>query len=813
MLKNYLLTAFRNIIREKLFTIMNIAGLALGIGCAMVIYKIITYEQSYDKHHSNYDNIYRILRERAKANGPVYSESVPHPLGSALRNDFPDIKVSLTHYEPEGQVNIERADGNIDKFDLTNSVVYAEPSVFEIFDFEFLAGDKNTCLNNTGNVVITTDLAKQYFGLEKNQASDVIGKSLILNNEVNLTVTAVISNPPNNTDVPFKLFVYYQDLEKTDAYYHEGKNWFSNSSSTNCYVLLPKALDGKAFENQLINFWDKNVGALNETRVEKYVVQPLAELHSSDTFQNYNDHQVTRKMLLALTIIGIFLIVTASINFVNLATAQAVKRAKEIGVRKTLGGSRKQLVIQFLSETIFIALIASLFGLLISELLFVYLEDLIGYKLALDLISKPDGLMFLLGLTFGVGILSGLYPAFIMAKMNPVMALKNSLSSKSKSGFLSLRRVLVIFQFSISQVLIIGTIVVGSQIDYFLTKDLGFNKDSILVAYLPENDKSKLDVLKNKLIANSNIEKVSFSLSSPLGDNTASTRFNHSSLSNDDEYQISLKIADEDYLDLFQLKLIAGRNYTKSDTAVNGVINRKLTKLIGFDNPQDALGETIKTGWSMDFKVIGVVEDFHSTSFDEEMPYIALVKIPSVYYEMAVKFNANGAGISDINEVINSTKEAWNAAFPNFIFNYDFNDKQIKKRFENEQNMANLFQLFALIAIFIGCLGLYGLISYVANQKTKEIGVRKVLGASVMNIVSIFSKEMFYLILIAFALAGPIGYYFMNIWLDEYVYRITLSPVVFVLAIAISLTIGLFTVAYKSIAASLANPVLSLKDE
>jgi hypothetical protein len=292
-----------------------------------------------------------------------------------------------------------------------------------------------------------------------------------------------------------------------------------------------------------------------------------------------------------------------------------------------------------------------------------------------------------------------------MAKMNPIMALKNSLSSKSKSGFLSLRRILVVFQFSISQVLIIGTIVIGTQIDYFLTKDLGFNKESILVTSLPENDESKLKVLKNNLMANSNIENVSFSLSSPLGDNTARTNLNHKSLNDDDEYQVNLKIADEDYLDLFQIELLVGRNYTKTDTAKNAVVNRKLTKLIGFDNPQDALGETIESGWGMDFKIIGVVEDFHSSSFDEDIDYIIFVKIPSVYYEMAVKFNSSDMGISEVSDVIKNTEQAWNEAFPNFIFDYDFNDKQIKERFENEENMANLFQLFALIAIFIGCLG------------------------------------------------------------------------------------------------------------
>lgn len=812
MIKNYITTAFRNIIREKFFALMNIAGLALGIGCALVIYEIINYELSYDVHHKNYSDIYRIIRETTKANGIEHNESVPHPLGNALRNDFPDVKVALTHYETEMQVNVVD-DGKIDKYNEATGVVFAEPDVFEIFDFAFIAGDPKTCINNSGNAAISRSLAQKYYGLSENQVSDAIGRTFILNNSINLEVTAVVSDPPENTDIPFKIFVHYKDQEKTNPYYNEGTNWFSNSSATNCYVLLPKNLKGTDFQDQLVAFWQKNVGALNERRVEKYVAQPFSTLHSSEIYQNYNNHQVTKGMLLALAVIAAFLVITASINFVNLATAQAVKRAKEIGIRKTLGGSQKQLVFQFLGETIFIALLASFLGLIISELLFVYIEDIIGYRLSLDLIAHPDSLFFLLILTVGVGVLSGLYPAFIMAKMNPVMALKNSFSSKSKSGFLSLRRILVIFQFSISQVLIIGTIVIGSQIDYFLNKDLGFNKESILVSYLPENDKGKLDVLKNKLLSHSNIENVSFSLSSPLGDNTARTQLYHSSLSEDDEYQINLKIADEDYLELFQLNLIAGRNYVKSDSVSYALVNRKLTELIGFDNPLDAIGEPIESGWDVDFKIIGVVEDFHSSSFKEDLDYIVLAKIPSVYYEMAVKFNTSRSGVSDIKNVINNTRIAWDEAFPNYIFDYDFNDDQIKERFENEEDTAKLFRLFSLIAIFIGCLGLYGLISYVANQKTKEIGVRKVLGASVFSIVNIFSKEMFYLIFISFCLSGPVGYYIMNLWLENYVYRISLSPFVFITAVSVSLIIAILTVSYKSISASLANPVLSLKDE
>lgn len=812
MFKNYFITAIRNIKREKFFAFMNIAGLALGIGCALVIYKVIDYELSYDKHHSNYGNVYRIVKEVVQSGDVLYFASVPHPLAEALRNDFSNMKSAMTHYVRSGQVTIKEENKLDKKYTEESGVVFIQPEAFNIFDFKFIEGNPETSLVNKGSVVLTFSLAQKYFGLDAKNVHNAMGRTLYFNNDLKVQVTGIIQDTPKNTDIPFTIFFHYVDQELINPYFGKGKNWHSNSSSTNCFVMLPENVNGADISAQFPMFIEKYLGD-KVSNSQKFIMQPFSELHSSEKFRNYNEHQVTENMMISLSIIGLFLIITASINFINLTTAQAVKRSKEIGIRKTLGGNKGQLVMQYLGETILISFLASFIGLIISELLMVYLEDIIGYRLNLDMFSNPDSLMFIVGLALIVGLLSGIYPALVMSRMNPVMALKNSLNAKSKSGLLSMRRVLVIIQFTISQVLIIGTIVVSLQIDYFLSKDLGFKKDSIIVASLPDNDPQKLKIFKEELLSNSAINAVSYSLSSPLGTSTSSTDIFHPTLNEDDEYEGNIKVADDDYLELYELKLISGRNYTNADSSTNAVINRKLAKLIGFTNPEEALGQKINSGWDRKFNVIGVVENFHTSGLDESIDYVVLTNIPSVFYEVGVKFNTDNAGISDIKNTIGHVEASFDKVFPEYIFDYEFYDKQIEGNFEEEQNTASLFKLFAMIAIFIGCLGLYGLISYLANQKTKEIGVRKVLGATIYNIVGIFSKEMFYLILIAFALAGPVSYYFMSIWLDGYIYRIVLSPFVFMAAISVSLIIGLLTVGYKSISASLANPVLSLKDE
>lgn len=809
MFKNYLKTIYRNIKREKLFTFLNLSGLGLGIGCVLVIFKIITYELSFDKHQSNYERIYRTVRESKISSGLSYNEGVPHPVGEAIRQDFPDLVVARTHYENGHQLAIERNDGGYDRYQDDDGLVFAESDVFRVFDYPFISGDPNTCLDEPNSLVLSRSQAKKFFNLNDDNLTNAIGKQVLFEKEYTLTVTALVEDPMKTTNVPFNTFIHYENLEGVNPYYRKG-NWGSNSSATNCYILVPEGFDIQNFEDQFHNFVEKyhGEGASADLR---YIMQPLRDIHFDTRFDNYNGRVISKEFIQSLGIIGIFLILTAAINFVNLTTAQSIKRAKEIGIRKTLGGKVGQLAFQFLSETLMITVVSSFVGLIFAEVLLIYLEDILGYKLVINLFTEPVTFLFLVGNILVIGLLAGIYPALSMSKLNPIEALRTKFNIKQGSGFLSFRRVLVIIQFVITQALLIGTIVVQNQMDYFLNKDLGFEKDNIVLAYLPGKNPEDLKRLKTNLLSHPDVKKVSYTLSAPLGTSNSNSHISHSSIPQGENVRVNFKFGDKDFLELYGLKLLAGTWIEKSDTS-RILLNRKLAESLGFSNPADAIGEKI-SGWYRDMQVVGVVENFHTHSLQYDYAYCIFMNNERMFYEMAVKINSAGKTADQIAPTLKVVQQEWEKVFDKDIYDYNFYDEEIESRYDQEKNMGSMFKLFALIAIFIGCLGLYGLISYIANKKTKEIGVRKVLGASTMNVLHIFSREMLILVFISFLIAGPISYIAMHDWLDNFKYKIELSYVFFVLALLISFGIAVLTAGYKAVLAARANPVLSLRDE
>lgn len=808
MFKNYLKTIYRNIKREKLFTLLNLSGLGLGLGCVLVIFKVISYELSFDTHHSNYDNTYRAVRESRISSGLSYNEGVPHPLGEGLRADYPELIVARTHYE-NGQIAIQRKNGEYDRYQEDDGVVFAESSVFAIFDFGFIAGDSATCLDEPNSAVISRSKAKQYFGLTDDNLGLAMGQQILYENQITLTVKALVEDYIETTNIPFNVLIHYENIDGINPYYRKG-NWNSNSSATNCYILTPDQFDVRNFEELLVGFVEKYHGE-GESADLKYNMQPLSDIHFNTRYNNYNDRLISMEFLNALAIIGIFLILTAAINFVNLTTAQSIKRAKEIGIRKALGGKSGQLAVQFLSETLIITLVSSFVGLIFAEVLLIYLEDILGYKLWIDLFGEPSTLLFLVANVLVIGLLAGVYPALSMSRLNPIAALRTKFNIKEGSGFLSFRRVLVIVQFVITQVLIIGTIVVQNQMDYFLNKDLGFEKDNIVLAYLPNKDKENLERLKTNLLANPDVKQVSFTLSAPLGTSNSNSNIQHHSIPEEENMRVNFKFGDKDYLDLYGLKLVAGEWVEKSDTS-RILVNRKLAEALGYNDPQEVIGEKI-SGWYSDMQVVGVVENFHTHSLQQDFVYCIFMNNRSLFYEMAVKINSAGQTMDDVTPTLKAVQKEWETVFNKDIYDFDFFDEQLASRYDQEKNMGSMFKLFAIIAIFIGCLGLYGLISYIANKKTKEIGVRKVLGASTFNVLHIFSKEMLILVFISFLIAGPVSYIAMHDWLDNFAYKIDLSYVIFVLALLISFGIAILTAGYKAFLAAGANPVLSLRDE
>jgi ABC-type antimicrobial peptide transport system permease subunit len=814
MFKNYLFTAFRNMKREKLFALMNIAGLAIGIGCGLVIYKIITYELSFDSYHKNYKALYRLVTEY---NHPTYGTGVTegqvHPLGEALRNDFPGIDATMTYYATSAQVTVVDQNGNPDRFQEYKGVGYAEPNFFKLFDYDFLVGDPNTALVNKGSAVITSSLAQKYFKVPVNEVATVVGKSITINNSATLQITAVVADIPETTDIPFTLIGSYKDQPASNPYFHDGIDWNEYNSDTNCYMLVTGNPDATTLETRLFpDFFLKHNGK-ERASFAKYKLQPLSDLHYNARVANYNKRMVSYTMLSILGIIGLFLVVSACINFINMATAQAVKRAKEIGVRKSLGVNKSQLIKQFLGETIVISFISAILGLAIAQSLFMLLEGILGYRLQVEIFRNVNELIFLVLMVFGVGLISGFYPALVMAAMNPIKALKNTLNARNASGLLSLRRSLVVVQFVISQVLIIGTIVASKQMGYLLGSEVGFDKEAIVVTRIPGSPVEKMEATKRVIQGLPGIEKVSLGVASPMSHFRVSNPITHPSIGKDDMVSGNLKTADEDYIDLFHLKLIAGRNLSDKKNSTEAVVNRKLTESLGYKSPEQALGDKFTYSGDMELTIIGVVEDFHSTTFHEPIENVLLVNLPWNIFEMAIKVNTGSGDFSGIQSTINTLKIEWEKIYPENTFDYTFLDQQIAKMYESERKTSQLFQIFSGVAIFIGCLGLYGLVSYMANQKTKEIGIRKVMGASIINIFGIFSKEMLILVVTAFVLAAPLAWYVMSNWLQGFKFQVSLSPLFFAMALLISMIIAFVTIGYKAITASSANPVDSLRSE
>ncbi|MEP1033326.1 ABC transporter permease [Ekhidna sp.] len=809
MLKNYLKTALRNLVRNKVYSILNVLGLALGIGCALVIYKVIVFENSFDKHQKNYDNIYRVVSHSIRAGEVSKGAGVPHPVGPTLSEDYPDVgEVVRTHYVWGDQVNVK--EGNeIKKFLLDDGIAYLDNSFFKIFTIKFLAGDPTSALTEPNTAVISASQSTKLFGFNVGEEIKAVGKTINVGNLQDYKIVGVISDPPESTNFPFSILLDYDSQAASNPYYDEGKRWNSTSSSTNAYILVNKGFNQEAFNSKLIDFVDKHYeeGASERRR---YVTQRLSEIHFDDEYGNYI-YSTSPALINALTVIAIFLVLTACINFINLATAQAANRSKEIGIRKAIGGYSGQLVFQFFTEITLITLVSLFCSLAIAEFLFVQLEDVISTRLSLDLFSSLETISFLFILLVLVSFLSGFYPSILLSGMNTVKALKSKITAKDHSGGLNLRKTLVIAQFTISQFLIIGTVIIAAQMRYFMEKDLGFDKEAIVKSYLPERDDVKNARFKSMMLEDPAIENVTFSLSSPTGNSNSHSNFNYPPLDIEEDFNASYKPADEEYMKLYGLEILAGRDIRKNDSSNHVVINQQIADLMGFkDNYAGAIGERLTSGWTRsDLTVIGVMKDFHSRDLSEGFQYVLLLRDPRIYYEVAFK-TKDGA---NVNSAITHFENTWEKVYPEFVLDWEFYDEELANNYEQEQSVATLMSTFSAVSIIIGCLGLYGLIAFISANRTKEVGIRKVLGASILSIIGKFTKEVFILVIVAFLIAAPVAYYILNQWLNDYEFRIDIGVGFFLLAFLVTLVIAAITVSHRTISTALINPATTLKDE
>ena len=803
MIKNYLKIAFRNIIRNRSNTFINILGLSIGIASCTLLFLLIRFEESFDNFHKNKNRIYRLVSVFESPDGVRYSSGVPFPVVEGLRLDYPQLQKIAGIYETEGLITILNGKKKNEKYEEEKGIFYSDPQFFNIFSFDWLSGDPQSALTAPNSAVLTKEFADKYFGSWQN----AIGKTLKFNNKYIYKISGILKDVPANSDFPLKIVISFSSLQETDLK-ENLKDWVSTFSSFNCYLLFPPELTKAKFESFLNTFVKKHKPI--EYQNDRLAVQPLSEIHFDNRFDNYNHHTFSKELITALTLIGFFLLIIACVNFINLSTAKAVNRSREVGVRKVLGSNRLQLALQFISETFLITVTAVIIASVLSEFVINYLNQFLNLKLSLHFFTDTQLLIFQLLLIIVITILSGFYPAIVLSGFNPISVIKNKMTVNTIGG-VSLRRGLVVFQFVIAQVMIIAMIVVISQMDYFKNASLGFNKDSVLLVPIPGDSISiaKSKGLKNRLLENSNIKNISLSAFSPIDDSHWSSDFKFDNSPNSTDFNADLKWADADFFKTYNIKFIAGSSFKEADSVKGFVVNETLVKKLGFNNPQDIIGKKINF-WKGQIvaPIVGVVKDFHSSSLHKIINPVVIGSWNDVYGLLNIKVS-----ISNLPSTMLSIEKTWESTYPNFLYQYKFLDDKIDSFYKSESTLSVLYSIFAGIAIFISCLGLYGLISFMTIQRTKEVGIRKVLGASAINIIYLFSKEFTLLILTAFLLASPIAYYIMQQWLNKFAYRINISIGIFLLTIAVSLLVAWIAVGYRAIRAGNANPVKSLRYE
>lgn len=793
MLKNYLKIALRNLKRRKVYTLINVLGLALGFACAILIISFVKYHLGFDAFHTKKDRIYRIVTEDHMEK-VFYYPGTPPPVGKAFRNDYTFAeKVSRIYVMGWQQISLPFS-GENQKFQEERGIAFAEPGFFDILDFPLIKGDKKRLLTEPNTALVTERIAKKYFG-----NADPIGKIIRVSNKLDFRITGILADLPENTDRRQEIYLPFSNLKDYNPWAAGDNGWGGIASDFQCFVLLKPGVS-PATVNKVFPAFSRKYYEGDYQLEWQFRLQPLSDIHFNTTF----DGKMSRRNLWALSLIGIFLIITAAVNFINLATAQALKRAREVGIRKTLGSYRGQLFWQFIIETAIINLVAMLLAFMLIRLTLPFVSILFDIPITIQFFTGTYLLLFLPLLLALVIFLSGTYPGLIIAGFQTIRALKGELSHKHVGSF-SLRKGLVITQFVISQLLIIGTLVIVYQMRYVSQANMGFQKDAIVMVPVPSREQSKISTLRSELSRLPAIEKFSFCNQPPIGAG-GGREIVFDKRSKRENYDVILKLGDEQYLSTFGIQLLAGRNLYPSDTIREYLVNETLVKKLGSSN-EDVIGKNAMIN-DINGTIVGVIKDFHNESLHNPISPLSITTQTRSYYSCAIKVNT-----ANLQPTLSALQKKWEQMYPDDIFQADFLDERIARSYKLDQRIQQIIQTFTGVAILIACLGLYGLVSFMAARKTKEVGVRKVLGASIQSILWLFGKEFIRLLLIAFLIAAPLAWWLMNKWLESFAYRITPGIGIFLLAIFITLVITCLTIGYSAVKAALMNPVKSLRSE
>jgi ABC-type antimicrobial peptide transport system permease subunit len=802
----YFKSAWKTFTHRKGYNLLNIIGLSTGLAACLVIFLILQHEFSYDRYHKNADRVYQLASSYWSPAGQSYQISAPFDAARALRHDYPQVKFTEIYITGSTQITVmKNASSAGDQKYIEDRVFYAEPALFNLFDVQWLSGDASV-LANDNSVVLSRGIAEKYFG----RWQEATGKYIRLDNKITVQVAGIISDPPGNTDYSFQVVSSYQSfLNNHKAFnYDQLYGWGWSVTNHQVYALVPEKTDVAALNKNLAGFLPRYYK--QDTSMEKTVffIRPLSEVHFDTRFANNGDHTSSKSSLYTLGLIALLILAMACTNFVNLSTALSMQRSKEVGVRKVMGGTRWQLVLQTLADTGVVVFISLAIALLLASLCLPYVKYVSQVEQPLRLLSGAT-LFFLPVIWIATTLLAGIYPALQLSHFSPINTLRFSLTGPRVGG-LFLRRILVVLQFSSSQLLVIATLVALSQMNFIRKADMGVTRDTVVLVK-GVNDSSFLSnrgAFRDELGLVADVRSVSMISDAPPSGQGWDSDFGYDNIQAPQSFFVRLKFGDASYGKTFGLKMAAGEWYPENDTAGQAVINETLAHKLVQGDVGKIIGKKIRVGEGKWRTITGVVRDFKNASLKEGIPPNIIIQNKRFQMMTAIRLRSNNPGRS-----LAGIEKVWKKYFPEHVFNSTFMDEDIEKFYRQEQRLSITYNIATVLAILISCLGLYGLVSFMALQKTKEVGIRKVLGATIADIVYLFSKEFTILVGIAFLIAAPVGYWLMQRWLQNFVYRIEISPGIFFATLFISMGLAWVSVGYKSIGAAMVNPAKSLKTE
>jgi putative ABC transport system permease protein len=819
MLKSYLTSAWRNIRKNKVFSFINIIGLSIGMAACLLILQYVNFELSYDQFNKNAGDLYRVYNDRYQNGKLIQHGTITYSgIGKAMQDDYPEV-IAHARVIPVGKVIISHGTKKYGD----QEVIAVDNSFLTMFSFPLLAGDLKSSLTDPYTAILTEDAVYRYFGVRGNEAASAIGKTFIMGTDSTpYKVTGICRNVPENSHLSFDLLASYVTVYAGKNPYKEADYDFTDSDFWH-YIQLKHGTDYKALQAKFEAFSQRHFqGNKISGSVEKFYLQPLSRAHLYSDFEYEIGRTDSATVVWGLLIIALFIIVIAWVNYINLSTARSVERAREVGVRKVVGAAKAQLIRQFLTESFLINVIALILAISLVLLLQSPFNALVGHDLSLSflLMKSMGGYSVMIGLLLlllaGIFI-SAFYPAFVLSSFRPILVLKGKFST-SKKGIV-LRKGLVIGQFAITIILIIGSFVVYRQIRYMSRQELGMNMDQVLVVKAPAltNWDSTFIGRENNLMHElrqiPGVSGAAASWNTFGGETGRSFNIRRAGQDNTIHYTMRNNGISMGWLDLYKIKLLAGRDYTYTDfnpdfgKLHNIILNESATKLLGFTTPQEAIGKTILTR-DRKWDIIGVINDYHQKSLRYPVEPTMLFPAYGSNSDIAIKVSAG-----NLPATVAAVQNTYDSFFPGNLFDYYFLDEKFNKQYANDQLFGKAFSIFAGFAVFIACLGLLGLALFATAQRTKEIGIRKVLGASIGNIVALLSRDFILLVLIAILIASPIAWFIMHQWLLDFAYRINIEWWVFALAGILAVAIALTTIGLQAIRAALANPVKSLRTE